>query len=200
MKRTLQFIALALTVGLGQSYAQTAFDGYALYNKLNNNTAYLIDKDGDIVHTWSCAESCNYAVKLKDNGNILRGASYSGNILTGAAIGGMIQELDASANVVWEYIYSDADHCSHHDFCPLPNGNVILVAWEVKTTTECTQAGVDGVSVDQWPTHFVELQPDGSGGASIVWEWHIWDHMVQDFDNAKDNFGVVADHPELMDI
>ena len=26
------------------------------------------------------------------------------------------------------------------------------------------------------------------------------DHVIQDFDNAKPNFGVVADHPELLDI
>ncbi len=34
----------------------------------------------------------------------------------------------------------------------------------------------------------------------IVWQWNAWDHLIQDFDNTKDNFGVVADHPELIDI
>ena len=24
-----------------------------------------------------------------------------------------------------------------------------------------------------------------------VWEWHAWDHLVQDLDASKDNFGVV---------
>ena len=47
-----------------------AFDGFALYNKQNNNTAYLIDKDGLIAHTWSCNVGCCYTVLLKENGNI----------------------------------------------------------------------------------------------------------------------------------
>ena len=179
--------------------AQT-FDGYVIYNPQNTNTAYLIDKDENIAHSWSCSDPCNYAVKLKENGNILRGVTYSSNILNGAAIGGLIQELDPSANVVWEYVYSNSDHCSHHDFCPLPNGNVILVAWEVRSAAELMQAGRDGATSDLWPTHFVELQPDGLGSANIIWEWHIWDHLIQDFDPTKDNYGVVADHPELMDI
>ncbi|MFT4827257.1 MAG: hypothetical protein ACI96L_000544, partial [Paracoccaceae bacterium] len=32
------------------------------------------------------------------------------------------------------------------------------------------------------------------------WEWHIWDHLIQDVDDNKPSFGVVADHPELMNI
>ncbi|MFT4601964.1 MAG: hypothetical protein ACI857_002150 [Arenicella sp.] len=179
-------------------YSQS-FDGYALYNLQNQNTTYLIDKDGLIAHSWSCAVSCNYSVLLKDNGNIMRGGVYSGNQLNGAAVGGMVQEIDPDGNIVWEYIYSDADHASHHDITLLPNGNVLLTAWEVKSTAELTQAGVDNPTTEQWPTHFIELQQDGTS-AQIVWEWHMWDHMVQDYDNSKDNFGVISDHPELMDI
>ena len=32
------------------------------------------------------------------------------------------------------------------------------------------------------------------------WEWHLWDHLVQDHDSTLANFGDVAAHPELMDI
>ncbi len=177
-----------------------SFDGYALYNLQNSNTAYLIDKDGNIAHSWSCAVACNYSVRLKDDGNIVRGGVYNGNQLNGAAIGGMVQEIDPSGNVVWEYIYSNADHCSHHDFTMLPNGNVILTAWEVKSTAELTQAGYTNATSEKWPTHLIELQPDGAGGANIVWEWHMWDHFIQDANPTKDNYGVVEDHPELMDI
>jgi hypothetical protein len=33
-----------------------------------------------------------------------------------------------------------------------------------------------------------------------VWEWHAWDHLIQDRDPSKANHGKVAAHPELIDI
>lgn len=191
-------VGLVFILAAQVSNAQS-FNGYALYNLQNQNTTYLIDKDGNIAHSWSMNTACNYAVLLKPNGNIVRGTKYTGNSLNGAAVGGRVQEIDPSGTVVWDYIYSNSDHVSHHDITLLPNGNVILIAWEVKTSAEITQAGWSGSSASKWPTHFIELQQNGSS-ADIVWEWHIWDHLIQDHDASKDNFGVVASHPELMDI
>ena len=199
MKNLSTLLAAAIFALFYAQLSAQSFNGYAIYNLQNQNTSYLIDKDGNIAHSWSCTVPCNYSVKLKENGNIVRGGVYSGNVLNGAAVGGMIQELDPSGNVVWEFVYSDASHCSHHDFTILPNGNVVLTAWEVKSVSELTQAGLSNATTSKWPTHFVEVQQNGTSG-QIVWEWHMWDHMIQDFDAAKDNYGVVADHPELMDI
>ena len=44
-----------------------------------------------------------------------------------------------------------------------------------------------------------KLEPVGTDQFNMVWEWRSWDHLIQDFDSTKENFGVVADHPELMD-
>ena len=33
-----------------------------------------------------------------------------------------------------------------------------------------------------------------------MWEWHVWDHLIQDYDATKANYGVVANHQELIDI
>lgn len=184
---------------LTSSVSAQSFDGYALYNLQNQNTTYLIDKDGNIAHSWSCDVSCNYSVLLKDNGNIVRGGVYSGNQLNGAAVGGMVQEIDPSGTVVWEYVHSTSDYVSHHDISLMDNGNVLMIAWNKKSVAECTQAGVSNPTVEQWPTSIIEVQQNGTGG-QIVWEWHIWDHFIQDVDASKDNFGVVADHPELMDV
>ena len=52
-------------------------------------------------HIHGITVACNYAVLLKENGNIVRGGKYNGNQLNGAAIGGMVQEIDPSGNVVW---------------------------------------------------------------------------------------------------
>ncbi|MFT7591727.1 MAG: hypothetical protein ACI9UJ_001656, partial [bacterium] len=189
----LALITLCNLTGISQS-----FDGYALYNLQNNKTTYMIDKDGNIAYSWVCEMNGNYAVALTDEGNLVRGGVYSGNKLTGAAVGGIIQEYDKDANVVWEFIYSDDTHVAHHDFCLMPNGNVLLTAWEVKSESDLSGAGYSGTGAG-WPTHIIEVEQDGTGG-KIVWEWHIWDHFIQDADKDKDNFGVVNDHPELMDI
>ena len=199
MKKLLFSLILASSFVTLNAQTTTEFDGYALYNQQNENTTYLIDKDGDIAHTWNNDLACNYTVLLKGNGNIVRGAKNPGNLLGGAAEGGRIQEIAPDGSIVWEFTYSDASHLSHHDIT-LVNDNVMLTAWEVKSTSELTQAGYEGASSEKWPTHFVEVAHDGSGGGQIVWEWHIWDHLIQDQDSSKDNYGVVADHPELIDI
>ncbi len=201
MKKINQLFVLSLMLMIANITIAQTFDGYALYNSQNSNTTYLIDKNGAVAHSWTCSLAGNYTVHLKEDGNLVRGGSYGSNQLSAPAVSGIIQEFDPSGNVVWEYIYSTSTVVSHHDFTVLPNGNVILTAYEVKTGTELVAAGYSGgSSTDKWPTHFIELQPDGNGSATIVWEWHIWDHLIQDFDNTKANFGVVANSPELMDI
>ena len=186
---------LFLTNGL---YPQE-FDGYTLYNHTNQNTTYLIDKNGDIAHTWSLPTACNYTVLLKEDGNIIRGGVNNNNAINGAAVGGLVQEFDPQGNLIWGFTYSTTAHVSHHDITIMPNDNVLLTAWEVKGTVELQAMGYTGTSSTRYPTHFIEVSQDGTGG-EIVWEWHIWDHLIQDVDPNKPNFGVVADHPELMDI
>ena len=46
----------------------------------------------------------------------------------------------------------------------------------------------------------MEIKPTGKTTGEVVWEWHLWDHLVQDFDKSKANFGNVAEHPELVNI
>src|SRR5690606_28101092 len=48
-----------------------------------------------------------------------------------------------------------------------------------------------------WAEHIIEVNPATD---SIVWEWHVWNHLIQDFDPTKDNYGVISEHPELIDI
>ena len=175
------------------------FNGFALYNAQGSNTTYLIDENQNIAHTWSMSTECNYTVQLKENGNLVRGTKNNGNTLSGAADAGRVQEIAPDGSIVWDYVYSTSDYLSHHDLT-LVGDNVLITAWEVKTSTEVNDAGYDNSNSDKWPTHFVELADDGNGGATIVWEWHIWDHLIQDMDANKPNYGVISDNPQLIDI
>lgn len=180
-----------------------SFNGFALYNAQGSNTTYLIDENQNIAHTWNMNTECNYTVALKENGNLVRGTKgntsvfSNGNIAAGA---GIVQEIAPDGSIVWSFDYADNDHVSHHDLT-LVGDNVLLTAYEKKTSTELNAAGFNNASSDKWPTHFVELEPDGNGGANIVWEWHIWDHMCQDTDpNGPNYVSNISDYPELINI
>ena len=180
-----------------------SFNGFALYNSQGSNTTYLIDENQNIAHTWNMTTECNYTVALKENGNLIRGTKGNTSVFsTGnvAAGGGIVQEIAPDGSIVWEYTYADTDHLSHHDLT-LVGDNVLLTAYEKMTSTELNAAGFNNASSDKWPTHFVELEPDGNGGANIIWEWHIWDHMCQDTDpNGPNYVSNISDNPELIDI
>jgi len=169
------------------------FNGFALYNAQGSNTTYLIDENQNIAHTWDMSTECNYTVQLKENGNLVRGTKgntsvfSTGNIAAGA---GMVQEIAPDGSIVWSFDYASSDYVSHHDLT-LVGDNVLLTAYEKKSSTELNAAGYNNATSEKWPTHFIELEDNGNGGANIVWEWHIWDHMCQDS---------ISDHPELIDI
>jgi hypothetical protein len=46
----------------------------------------------------------------------------------------------------------------------------------------------------------VEVEPLRPDGHERVWEWHAWDHLIQDFDPAAAHHGDVTAHPERIDI
>ena len=177
--------------------------GYTLFAPMLYNESYLIGNDGRLVHSWSTEHVPGNSLYLLEDGRLLRTADPGGNdTFVAGGDAGLIQILDWDSTVLWEFLYSDETVRHHHDVAYLPNGNVLVLAWELKTGAESILAGRDPARLSQgqiWPEHVVEVQPVGAG-ATIVWEWHMWDHLIQEFDATKDNFGVVADHPELIDI
>ena len=50
-----------------------------------------------------------------------------------------------------------------------------------------------------WPESITEIAPEGEGG-TVVWEWHAWDHLVQNVDASLPHFGEPADHPHRLDV
>ncbi|MBK8552208.1 MAG: aryl-sulfate sulfotransferase [Ignavibacteria bacterium] len=129
----------------------------------------------------------------------MRPAVSSNSNINGGAAAGIVQKYSWEGILMWEYTYSSNLIRNHHDICPMPNGNVLLIAWEVKTAAQAIDAGLNHSAVI-WPDHIIEVQPSGSTGGNIVWKWHAWDHLIQDHDPAKSNYGVIADHPELIDL
>jgi predicted outer membrane repeat protein len=185
--------------------ASTVSDGYTLFAPIGSTTTYLMNNDGQFVHTWDSAYRPGLSTYLLESGNLMRTGNlgdttpFSG---TGGT-GGVVQEIQWDGTVVWEYEYSSATYLQHHDIEVLPNGNVLMIAWEYKTSAEAIAAGRDTSLLsagELWPAHIVEIEPSGATGGSIVWQWNAWDHLVQDYDAGQANYGVVGDHPELIDL
>ena len=75
--------------------------------------------------------------------------------------------------------------------------------WEKKSPAEAIAAGRRPETVDRnhlLSACILEVQPTGKTTGKVVWEWHVWDHLVQDYDANKANHGDVGAHPELIHV
>jgi hypothetical protein len=178
-------------------------DGYILFAPWLSTKTYLIN-NRKVVHRWQSQYRPGMPVYILENGNLLR-ADYAPHpgIIWGSGDTGRVEMFSWDGELLWNFVYANDTVCLHHDIEPLPNGNVLMISWEVKTQGEAIAAGGNPSYISEeiiWVDHIIEVKPIGPESGEIVWEWHVWDHLVQDFDPAKDNYDVVADHPELTDI
>lgn len=182
---------------------ETACPGYTLYAPLRSPSTYLVDLDGKVVHEWKAKNAPGQSVTLLPNGNLLRCEREESGIFHGGGQGGALREYAPDGTLVWEYVCADDTRLQHHDAQPLPNGNVLLVAWERKLGDEAHAAGRDAESLEAgelWPDMLLEVKPTRPAGGEIVWEWHAWDHLVQDRDATLPAYGKVLEHPEKIDV
>lgn len=181
-----------------------AFVGYTLVFPLSSTKTYLIDMEGRVVRMWQSKYMAGQEAYLLENGNLLRSADLAEGeaYFAGASKGGRIQEFTWDGKLVWDYRFHNPSQIRHHAITRMPNGNILMIVWERKTPQEAIAAGVkpelagkSEVLVDS----LIEVKPAGRSGGQIVWEWHLWDHLIQDHDSTKQNYGDVAAHPELAD-
>ncbi len=200
------FIASTLnsqtTVGLIQHNPGTLDDGFVLFAPTRSNTTYLIDRCGKEVKSWTSTYNPGLSCYLLSDGTLLRTGVVQSQSFNAGGHGGVIEKIDWDGNVIWTYFISDATNWQHHDVKALPNGNILVIAWESKTNTQAIAKGRNPLLVPTtlWSEQILEIQPTGATGGNIVWEWHLWDHLIQDFDNTKPDFGAVNTNPQLLNI
>jgi len=181
-------------------------EDYTLFAPMSSESTYLIDAHGRMVHSWTSLSGLppGMSAYMLEDGDLLRTVNLGTNFdHDGNGVAGKIERLSWDSEMEWEWFYPGETNRSHHDIEPLPNGNFLMIAWDFKSEAEAQQAGRNPNKMSQdtlWPDKIVEVQPVGTDQANIVWEWNIWDHLIQEYDSTKDNYGVVADHPELLDI
>jgi len=181
-----------------------AFDGLTIIQPLRSKDVHLVDMDGKVVHTWKTAYPPGAWLHFMPNGNLLRGGHKEDQArFHGGGVGGVIQELDWDGKVVWEFELATDERRLHHDFVPLPNGNLLAIAWEYHAKEEAIAHGRDAEKAEDvglWPDMILEVKPAKTRGGEIVWSWHAWDHLVQDRDPAKPGYGKLDQFPGRIDI
>lgn len=185
------FTAQAQTPTIGLRYNNwKVSEGYTLFTPGKNNFTYLIDNCGEVVNQWEFNENPGATCYLLENGTILRAGKNN------------LEIRDWDNNLLWSYLTTENGIAQHHDIEPLPNGNILCVVRTLHSVEEMTEEGRDpSITEENFKLDkIVELEPVGTEEANIVWEWRYLDHFIQDFDETKENYGVVADHPELIDI
>ena len=191
------------TIGLQLCSPGTA-GGYTLFAPVAYTTTYLIDIFGRRVNSWPSSHQPAFSSDLLSTGQLLRPAGFGNLDFVAPGSGGLIQIFEWDGTLTWSYQYSNSQQCQHHDVEGLPNGNVLLIAWEKRTQDQAIQAGRIPANVRAqglWPDSIAEIEPTGLDSGDVVWLWRSWDHLVQDHDPTKDNYVVdTADHPGRLDI
>lgn len=196
------------TVGVIINDSTNTYKGYTLFAPKHYTSTYLINNQGRLIHKWSNSQYApGQSVYITPNGHLLRACMIQGQLGTGGGEGGRVEEYTWGDTLIWQFTYSTTNYISHHDIKRLPNGNIILLAVEKKTLAQIYAAGFNPAKLNpeiitkgyMLPDYVIEVQPTYPIGGTIVWEWHVWDHLIQDFDSTKSNWGNVAQHPELID-
>ena len=183
--------------------SEAASPGYTLLAPLRSVSTYLVDLAGKVVHEWKSDATPGHSVYLLENGNLLRAEQVDSPVFHGGGQGGRLREFDWDGKLVWEYVCADAQRLQHHDYKRLPNGHIVMIAWELKSAEQTLAAGRNPNAKsgeEMWPDMVLEVEPTLPSGGRVVWEWHAWDHLIQDHDAKKANFGDVAEHPERVDL
>jgi predicted phosphodiesterase len=106
----------------------------------------------------------------------------------GGGEGGRIEIYNWDDELVWEYDLPGL----HHDIAVMDNGNILALYTERKTFAEAQEVGfTSDILRDRWilPDCVVEIKPRMPDGGEIVWRWRVWDHLIQNDDRRRPNYG-----------
>ncbi len=180
-----------------------ATPGYILFHPAAGSATWLMNLDGEIVHEWK-GEYNTMNSYLQNDGRIFRlDRDPDFPVFAGGGQSGILREYTWEGELLWHFKYATDQYLTHHDFAIMPNGNILAISWEVKSKEECAAAGRDPEQIPGaglWPDKIIEIEPTRPEGGKVVWEWHMWDHLVQDFDETKANYGTIADQPRKINV
>ncbi len=175
----------------------TISDDYVFAVEGGGQASYLLDKTGKKLHEWKFDLKLGNDAQLLPSGQVLAiFKSETATIKFGGGYAGVIRLINPDSSVEWEYVYESPEYLSHHDAELLPNGNLLFLAWEKIPSSVAQEAGVNA-EYDIYPEKILEVNLQTK---EVVWEWHSWDHIVQDFKEDAPTFGAINENPNKINI
>ncbi|NHF58247.1 hypothetical protein FK220_002760 [Flavobacteriaceae bacterium TP-CH-4] len=171
-------------------------DSHILVNERGGNRVFLMNKDGENLFQWDLKQKLGNDSYLLPNGQLLNISKDPNAQITYGGYGGLLQLIDSDNTIAWELLYSNADKVAHHDVEMLPNGNILFLVWERIPAAEAEANGYR-LPIDIYPEAIIEYDIQSE---EIVWEWHSWNHIIQNYDETKLNFGMPLEQQDLVDI
>jgi hypothetical protein len=180
---------------------------YTLLSPLGSTSSFLIDQEGQIVHVWHSNHRPGLSTRLLPNGNLIRccalGPGTSRYFRGVGGTGGLIEERTWLDKVVWRYRFSSENEIQSHDVAAMPDGDILVLAWQRKTKAQAIAAGRNPSLVTDrglFSESIVEIKPTGLYTGKVVWRWNLWDHLVQHYDAADPNYGNIRAFPGRLNI
>jgi hypothetical protein len=166
-----------------------AFPGFTLFapSANTNKTIYLIDLQGNVVHTWDMPYPPGLYGYLTDRGTLFyNGKIPNPNHRQSASQGGAALEMDWKGRVLWQVKHPD----HHNDGIRLRNGNVLLIcamplADEIVRKVRGGRFSSEFDNGKMEGDYLVEMTTEGE----VVWEWRAWEHL----DPVSDSITAVQD-------
>lgn len=175
---------------------ENVFNNLVLICPNGGKTPYLVDKGGNVKHSWSFETFLGNDFELLPNGKTLGIFKSTNPIFTFGGYGGIINLYDKHNDLEWTYEVSNDNEIAHHDVELLKNGNIMIMVWEKIEVDTHQNFGVD---FDQpiYVEKLIEVNPETN---EIVWQWRSWDHIIQEHDNNASAYGIVNQNPHKIDI
>ncbi len=160
-------------------------EGYAFFE--TSRESYLIDNCGEVVNIWPSVRRTALHAKLMDDGNVIYIKDNRINV------------RDWDDNLISSTSYNGNNIVLVYEVIVMHNGNYLCLARENISDLEFESLGYniapgfDPGRVDM----VVEIDPNTD---TIVWQWNIKNHVIQQRDPNLPNYGLIRDNPRKLDM
>lgn len=180
-------------------------DELKLFSSVNDRYTYLINSCGEVINEWVGDTTSRKLVSyLMDGGNLVSAKIINDGSYTRPGKTGKLEIVDWNNNLLWsiDHFTGSYAYALHHDIEVMPDGHLLILLWDRMSREEAIANGRDSllISGELWPESILEIEPVYPDTYTIYWQWHLRDHLIQDFDSTQIGFGSVSEHPELVDI